>query len=136
MAGRLEFTGKLPWTQYVEFFGRIDIALDPMPWGGGITTCDALWMGVPVVSLIGETAVGRGERAFSPTSGWGTRRASFLAVCAAAAESPARIAELRGNLRQRMLTSPLMNARRFARNVENAYREMWRQWCVSSDSRV
>ena len=57
---RLEFVGRQPWPQYVQTYGRIDIALDPFPWGGGITTCDALWMGVPVVSLLGRTAVGRG----------------------------------------------------------------------------
>jgi protein O-GlcNAc transferase len=139
-AGRLEFTGKLPWTQYVELYGRIDIALDPLPWGGGITTCDALWMGVPIISLIGETAVGRGGKSILSNIGLGElaarRSRQYVQTALALAESPARLAELRGNLRQRMLTSPLMNARRFARNVENAYREMWRQWCVSNDSRV
>ena len=57
---RLEFVAKQPWPNIVRTHGRIDIALDPFPYGGGITTCDALWMGVPVVSLVGRTAVGRG----------------------------------------------------------------------------
>ena len=57
---RLEFPSRQAWPEYVRTYGRIDIALDPFPWGGGITTCDALWMGVPVVSLVGRTAVGRG----------------------------------------------------------------------------
>ncbi|MGA2441512.1 MAG: tetratricopeptide repeat protein, partial [Tepidisphaeraceae bacterium] len=57
---RLEFPSRQAWPEYIQTYGRIDIALDPFPWGGGITTCDALWMGVPVVSLVGRTAVGRG----------------------------------------------------------------------------
>ena len=50
----------MPSEQYFDLYGQIDIALDPFPYGGGTTTCDALWMGVPVVSLAGQTAVGRG----------------------------------------------------------------------------
>jgi predicted O-linked N-acetylglucosamine transferase (SPINDLY family) len=137
---RLEFVAKLPWPQYVALYSRIDIALDPLPWGGGITTCDALWMGVPVVSLVGQTAVGRGGKSILSNIGLGElaarRPRQYVQTAIALAESPARLAELRGNLRHRMLTSPLMNARKFARNVETAYREMWRQWCVSPDSRV
>ena len=137
---RLEFVAKLPWPQYVALYGRIDIVLDPLPWGGGITTCDALWMGVPVVSLIGQTAVGRGGKSILSNIGLGElaarRPRQYVQTAIALAESPSRLAELRGTLRHRMLTSPLMNARKFARNVENAYREMWRQWCVSGDLRV
>jgi predicted O-linked N-acetylglucosamine transferase (SPINDLY family) len=132
---RLEFIAKQPWSQYVATYGRIDIALDPLPWGGGITTCDTLWMGVPVVSLAGETAVGRGGKSILSNLGLGElavrRPRQYVQAAVALAESPARLAELRVTLRQRMLTSPLMNARRFARNVETAYREMWRQSCIS-----
>jgi predicted O-linked N-acetylglucosamine transferase (SPINDLY family) len=137
---RLEFLAKQPWQQYIATYGRIDIALDPLPWGGGITTCDALWMGVPVVSLVGQTAVGRGGKSILSNIGLGElaarRPRQYVQTAAALAESPTRLAELRGNLRQRMLTSPLMNARKFARNVEGAYRDMWRRWCVSADSQV
>jgi protein O-GlcNAc transferase len=130
---RLEFIGKQPWSKYVATYGRIDIALDPTPWNGGITTCDALWMGVPVVSLVGQTAVGRGGKSILSNIGLGElaarRPRQYVQAAVALAESPARLAELRETLRQRMLTSPLTNARRFARNVEKAYREMWRQWC-------
>jgi predicted O-linked N-acetylglucosamine transferase (SPINDLY family) len=137
---RLEFVAKLPWAQYVAMYGRIDIALDPLPWGGGITTCDALWMGVPVVSLVGQTAVGRGGKSILSNIGLSElaarRPRQYVQTAIALAESPDRLTELRGNLRDRMLTSPLMNARKFARHVENAYREMWRRWCVSNDSRI
>ena len=59
-AERLAFVDFLPTAEYFGVYQRIDVALDPFPYGGGTTTCDALWMGVPVVSLAGQTAVGRG----------------------------------------------------------------------------
>lgn len=132
-ADRLEFVAKQPWTQYVQTYGRIDVALDPFPYGGGITTCDALWMGVPVVSLTGQTAVGRGGKSILSNIGLSElhrRPRQYVQTAVTLAQSPARLAELRQTMRHRMLTSPLMNARRFARNVENAYRQMWREWCV------
>src|SRR6185503_17515612 len=55
---RVSFAGRVPLRDYLELHHRIDIALDPFPFGGGRTTCDALWMGVPVVSLLGRTGVG------------------------------------------------------------------------------
>ena len=59
-AERVAFVDFLPTAEYFGVYQRIDVALDPFPYGGGTTTCDALWMGVPVVSLAGQTAVGRG----------------------------------------------------------------------------
>lgn len=130
-ADRVEFQPKLSWGQYVQTYGRIDIALDPFPYGGGITTCDALWMGVPVVSLIGQTAVGRGGKSILSNIGLpelaARRPRQYVQAAVTLAQSPSRLAELRRSLRNRMLTSPLMNAARFAKNVENAYRRMWRQ---------
>ena len=65
---RLLFVDRMPIAQYFQTYRRIDLALDPFPYCGGTTTCDALWMGVPVVSLVDQTAVGRGESAFCPIS--------------------------------------------------------------------
>ncbi|MGD0389609.1 MAG: tetratricopeptide repeat protein [Tepidisphaeraceae bacterium] len=131
---RLEFVGKQPWPQYVRTYGRIDIALDPFPWGGGITTCDALWMGVPVVSLVGRTAVGRGGASILANVGVPELIAQtpeqYVRIAAALARDLPRLAELRRTLRAKMQASPLMDAPRFARNVEAAYRQMWRNWCA------
>jgi len=130
---RLEFPVRQPWPQYVQTYGRIDIALDPFPWGGGITTCDALWMGVPVVSLVGRTAVGRGGVGILSNIGVPELIArtpqQYVQIATDLARDLPRLAELRRTLRGRMQASVLMNAPRFAGNVEAAYRQMWRNWC-------
>ncbi|MGD0389409.1 MAG: tetratricopeptide repeat protein [Tepidisphaeraceae bacterium] len=130
---RLEFPGWQPWAQYARTYGRIDIALDPFPWGGGITTCDALWLGVPVVSLVGRTAVGRGGASILANVGVPELIApapeQYVQIATELAKDLPRLAELRRTLRGRMLASPLMDGPRFARNVEAAYRQMWRNWC-------
>jgi protein O-GlcNAc transferase len=132
---RLEFLGRQPWPDYVRAYGRIDIALDPFPWSGGITTCDALWMGVPVVSLAGQTAVGRGGMSILTNIGLPELIAQTPQQCvhiaAALAGDLPRLVEQRSILRQRMRASPLMDAPRFAHNVEAAYRQMWRNWCAA-----
>jgi predicted O-linked N-acetylglucosamine transferase (SPINDLY family) len=129
---RLEFPTWQAWPQYVRTYGRIDIALDPFPWGGGITTCDALWMGVPVVSLVGRTAVGRGGGSILSNVGVPELIAQtpeqYVQIAAELAGDLPRLAALRRTLRGRIEKSPLMDAPRFARNVEAAFRQMWRNW--------
>jgi predicted O-linked N-acetylglucosamine transferase (SPINDLY family) len=130
---RLEFPSQQPWPEYMRTYGRIDIAVDPFPWGGGITTCEALWMGVPVVSLAGRTAVGRGGASILANVGVPELVArtpqQYVQIAAALAGDLPRLGELRRTLRGRMQASPLMDAPRFARNIEAAYRQMWRNWC-------
>jgi protein O-GlcNAc transferase len=130
---RLEFVGWQPWTQYVQTYHRIDIALDCFPWSGGITTCDALWMGVPVVTLVGQLAVGRGGASILSNIGVPELIASapdqYVEIATNLANDLPRLSEWHRTLRPRMLASPLMNAPRFARNIEAVYRETWRTWC-------
>jgi predicted O-linked N-acetylglucosamine transferase (SPINDLY family) len=134
---RLEFPTRQPWPQYIQTYGRIDIALDPFPWGGGITTCDALWMGVAMVTLLGRTAVGRGGASILTNLGLPELIAQtpqqYVQIAAGLASDLPRLAELRRTLRARMQSSPLMDAPRFARNVEAAYRQMWRAGCADVD---
>jgi predicted O-linked N-acetylglucosamine transferase (SPINDLY family) len=136
-ADRIEFIGIQSWLEYARTYGRIDIALDPFPWGGGITTCDALWMGVPVVTLIGQTAVGRGGVSILRKIGLPELIAKtpeqYVRIAVALAGDLPRRTELRRTLRARMQASPLMNAPRFARHVETAYREIWRIWCAQTE---
>jgi len=130
---RVSFVGSAPLAAYFERYQSIDIALDTIPYGGGTTTCDALWMGVPVVSLVGRTAVGRGGASILSNIGVPELIArtpqQYVQIAAALAGDLPRLAEFRQTLRGRMQASPLMDAPRFARNVEAAYRQMWRNWC-------
>ncbi|HTV49457.1 MAG TPA: tetratricopeptide repeat protein [Phycisphaerae bacterium] len=135
---RLNFVGWQPWLHYINLYNRVDIALDTFPWGGGITNCDSLYMGVPVVSLSGRTAVGRGGKSILTNIGLPELAArtqeEYLDIAVKLAGDLPRLTELRRTLRQRMQQSPLMNAKRFARDIEAAYREMWRKWCEKSQA--
>jgi predicted O-linked N-acetylglucosamine transferase (SPINDLY family) len=130
---RVEFVGLLPLDEHFRTYQRIDIALDPFPCGGGTTTCDALWMGVPVVTRVGQTAVGRAGLSILSNLGLPELAArdadGYVRIAAQLAGDLPRLAERRATLRERMQRSPLMDAPRFARNVEAAYHEMWRRWC-------
>ena len=130
---RVSFVGRVPLRDYLEIHHRIDVALDPFPFGGGRTTCDALWMGVPVVSVIGTTGVGRGGASILSNVGMpellATTPEDYVRIAADLTRDAARLNALRLGLRQRMERSPLMDERRFARSMEAAYREMWTQRC-------
>ena len=130
---RVSFAGKLPVAVYFQQYHSIDIALDTFPYGGGTTTCDTLWMGVPVVSLAGKTAVGRAGLSILSNVGLPELVANtpeeYVHLAIRLANDLPRLKDLRSTLRQRMQASPLMDAPRFARNVEAAYRQMWRNWC-------
>jgi protein O-GlcNAc transferase len=131
-ADRLEFVGFQLWEQYVQTYDRIDVGLDPFPRGGGITTCDALWMGVPVISLAGRTATARAGCSILSNVG-------LTELLAATPEDYVKLAmraekwvELRPTIRRRMAESPLMDAKGCAADLEAAYRQMWIRWVAQS----
>jgi predicted O-linked N-acetylglucosamine transferase (SPINDLY family) len=129
---RLEFVDIVPLADYFARYQTIDIVLDPFPYGGGTTTCDALWMGVPVVTLNGPTAVGRGGVTLlgqiKLTEFIATNAEQYLTIARHLAADPARLKTLRYSLRARLHGSPLMDAPAFARDVEQHYRTIWRRW--------
>jgi predicted O-linked N-acetylglucosamine transferase (SPINDLY family) len=131
-AGRIEFVEARPRREYLATYNRIDLSLDTVPYNGHTTTLDGLWMGVPVVTLVGETVAGRGGMSLMSNLGLGEfvarTREEFLGIAIRAARDLAGLARLRTKLRGRMERSVLMDGTRFARNVERAYREMWRAW--------
>jgi len=135
-AHRVEFEEYRPRRQYLELYHRLDIVLDTHPYNGGVTTCDALWMGVPVVSLAGETPVSRAGLSLLTNLGLPELVAhsedDYVRIASELARDLTRLEHLRSTLRQRMETSVLMDGPRFARNVEAAYRSMWRRWCEDS----
>ncbi len=132
---RLELIGRVTDVcGHLSFYGKVDIALDTYPYHGTTTTCEAMWMGVPVVSLAGDTHVSRVGVSLLSNTGLAelvaespedyVRRATGLAM-----DLP-RLTELRNTLRERMKGSALMDSPAFARDIETAYRQMWRQWCA------
>ena len=127
--------GKLPLPDYFRLYHEIDLSLDTFPYAGGTTTCDSLWMGVPVVSLAGQTAVGRGGVSILSNIGLPElathSHGDYVRAATDLASDLPRLARLRSNLRDMMLASPLTNAGRFARNMEASYRTIWRQWCAA-----
>lgn len=131
---RLEFVPRYPRTDYLQLYDRVDICLDPLPYNGITTTCDALWMGVPVVTLTGKTAAGRAGLSILSNLGLSDLVAhspeQFFQIAGNLALDLPRLARLRRTLRDRMRQSPLMNSQRFARNMEAAYRKMWQRWCA------
>jgi predicted O-linked N-acetylglucosamine transferase (SPINDLY family) len=128
-ADRLDFADKTPTRRgYLETFNRIDVALDPFPFNGITTTCDGLWMGVPAVSLAGNTSVSRAGRSILHGAGLPELAADtpeqFVATAAGLAGDVDRLRELRLTMRERLAASPLLDAQRFTRELEGAYREM------------
>lgn len=132
-AEQLRFVGYMPLVKYFEWYQSIDIGLDPFPYPGGTTTCDALWMGVPVVTLAGQSAFSRSGLSLLSNLGLPELVArspeQYIQIAAGLARALPRLVELRATLRQRMSGSPLMDPARFTRNVESAYRSMWQHWC-------
>jgi predicted O-linked N-acetylglucosamine transferase (SPINDLY family) len=132
---RLILEGSSPHPDALAAYGRVDVALDPFPFNGGTTTCEALWMGVPVVTVAGATMAGRMGASFVAAAGLpefvARDRAGYVDRAVAAARDLDRLAELRAGLRARMAASPLCEAPHFMIGFEAALRELWRRWCNS-----
>ena len=115
-------------------YADMDVALDPFPFGGGLTSSEALWMGVPVVTLPQDRVAARQTLAFLHGLGLddlaATSEDDYVRIAAALAADPARRAELRQSLRPRMAAAPMNDAKLFAQSLDAAYREMWRRWCA------
>jgi protein O-GlcNAc transferase len=130
---RLELVGQSQRSDYLKLYQRIDLALDPFPHNGMTTTCDALWMGVPVLTLPGEMPSSRAGLSLLSNVGLPELAApsqeDYVQKAVELAANLPRLAELRSTLRSRMLASPLTDAPRFAGDVEAAYRTIWRAWC-------
>ena len=132
---RVEFVGRQQYRDYFRTYDQIDIALDPFPYSGGTTTCDALWMGVPVVTLAGSIPPHRGGVSVLSNSGvpeWITSTPDqYIATAVALAGDVPGLCSLRTSLRGQMNRSPIADAARNANGLEAAFRQMWAQWCNS-----
>jgi predicted O-linked N-acetylglucosamine transferase (SPINDLY family) len=134
-ADRIEYIPRKPRLEYLRIYDKIDLCLDPLPYNGITTTCDALWMGVPVVTLSGRTAAGRAGVGILSTVGLPQLIAhtedEFARIVTELANDPARLADYRATLRERMTKSQMMDGKSFAQKMEVAYRQMWHKWCAS-----
>ena len=133
---RVDFVSFKPRSEYLQAYHQIDVGLDTYPYNGHTTSLDSLWMGVPVVTRVGQTCVGRAglsqlfqldllELAAQTDE-------LFVSTVVGLAKDLPRLAILRRELRGRLSRSPLMDGPRFARNIEAAYREVWQHYCAGS----
>jgi predicted O-linked N-acetylglucosamine transferase (SPINDLY family) len=135
-SARLDFRGRQSLADYLALHHSVDVLLDSHPFTAHTVSCHALWMGVPVVTLAGSTHCSRMVASVLRALGlheWIARTPDqYVRIACEQATDLRRLAQLRASLRPRMATSPLTDARRFARNVEAAFRQMWGKWCMEA----
>ncbi|MEP7206403.1 MAG: hypothetical protein ABI920_05645 [Casimicrobiaceae bacterium] len=133
---RVTFRSASPHAEMLGEYERVDIALDTFPYTGGATTCDALWMGVPVVTLAGETMIARQGASLLSAAGLeqcvASDADSYVAVAAALARDLPALAALRAGMRARLTASPLCDAPAFAVAFLDVLAAAWRRWCASA----
>jgi predicted O-linked N-acetylglucosamine transferase (SPINDLY family) len=120
---------------HLSLYSRFDIALDTFPWSGHTTSCEALWMGVPVVTLYGKSHAGRMVASVLHQIGLESLVArtpdEYVRVAQTLARDVGALAEMRRTMRDRMLSSPLCDGKAFTVSLEQAYREVWKRWCAT-----
>lgn len=133
---RVELLGWSPSREVLALYGEVDLALDTFPYNGGLTTCEALWMGVPVVTHCGETFASRHSLAHLTAAGFTDTIArdadEYVELAVTLAIDLPQLAELRAGLRERLAASPLCDGSRFAAHFSELMRDAWRQWCNRS----
>jgi len=131
---RVLLRDRLARADYIQTFSEVDIALDPFPCNGGTTTCDSLWMGLPVVALKGNTFLSRASLSVLTAAGYPEFAADneddYIARCVSLASDLPALERVRRGMREQVAQSALTDAPGFARDVEEAYRAMWRDWCA------
>jgi predicted O-linked N-acetylglucosamine transferase (SPINDLY family) len=135
---RIRFESLKRRADYLALYHRIDVALDCFPYNGHTTSFDAYWMGVPVVSLLGNTIVGRAGLCQAHHLGLRELVAEthdeYLSIAVGLARDLPRLRALRSQLRSRLACSPLMDGEAFTRGLEQAYREAWRHFCEATQT--
>jgi predicted O-linked N-acetylglucosamine transferase (SPINDLY family) len=134
---RLQLHGRLGTEEFHRVLGTIDLALDTFPYAGTTTTCEALWQGVPVLTLKGETSVSRSGHALLQMLGLdeliAPNEAEYVQKAIELANDLDRLDALRRGMRSRFDASPLRDEAGFTRELEAAYRVMWADWCSRAE---
>jgi predicted O-linked N-acetylglucosamine transferase (SPINDLY family) len=132
-ADRLDLRGPSVHRAFMTEYNQIDLVLDPFPYSGGLTTCEALWMGVPTITLPGEIFAARHSVSHLSNAGlpdWvASDLADYVELAVAKASDLEALAALRRRLRAQVKASPLCDAPRFGRSLGAALRHAWRAWC-------
>lgn len=137
-AERIELLSWFPsGVDHLALYDRVDVALDPFPYNGTTTTCEALWMGVPLVTFMGDRHSGRVGASLLSQIGLNNWIAhsidEYVEIAVALAENRTRLHELRRSLRLRMAASSLCDEQSFARRMEDSFRIIWQRWCEAPD---
>ena len=123
--------------EHLGLYHEVDIGLDTYPYNGATTTCEALWMGVPVVTLKGNTHASRMGASVLKAAGFGHWVAEsaeeYVHLAVQLAGQQEQLEQLRGSLRERLRGSRLLDETGFTRELEAAYRQMWLSWCESGE---
>jgi predicted O-linked N-acetylglucosamine transferase (SPINDLY family) len=137
---RIKTWSRLPAAPFWDRIRRADIALDPFPYNGGATTCECLWLGVPVVTRAGAMGFARSGASILGNAGLPELVAEsdeqYLDIAAALAADPPRLRALQRGLRDRLRGSPLLDAAGFMRDLEAAYRSVWREACRTAGAHI
>ena len=133
---RIELRGSSGHRAFMGQYGDVDIVLDPFPYSGGLTTCEALWMGVPTVTLPGEIFASRHSASHLSNAGlsdWITPSVEdYIEMAVTRASAVTALATLRSGLRETVRRSALCDAPRFGRNLGAALRQTWHAWCAEN----
>lgn len=135
---RVELVGESEQAKLLEAYGEVDLALDPFPYSAGVTTLEAMWMGVPTVTFVGDTFAGRHSATHLTAAGLGQFCTpsidDYVALAVEWARRRDELAELRRSLRERVAASPLCDAPRFADHLSRALLKLWIEWCAARNS--
>ena len=134
-ADRLEFRGPVGLTDMMAEYADVDIALDPVPYNGGTTSLQAMWMGVPVVVKMGNNFVSRMGASFMSAAGlksWVAKDdAEYIKIAVRMAKDRQSLLTLKQGLRDRMLKSKAWDIKQYTQDFESALEQMWAQFCAS-----
>jgi predicted O-linked N-acetylglucosamine transferase (SPINDLY family) len=134
-ADRLDFRKSTDFQTYLKLLNESDFTLDPFPFNGGTTTCHSLWMGAPVITLAGDRHASRMGLSMMTCIGLPEFVArtpdEYIQIAVTFANDLPRLGAIRAGMRDRLLASPLLDAKKYTRNLEAAYRQVWRHWCAN-----